>query len=66
LRLKGLKYSATLVKIRVRADRVAERGFDVEIEVDGNVSGENIPRMIEPGAQVLLPRSRVAWPFFRT
>jgi ribulose-phosphate 3-epimerase len=44
----------TLAKIRALADTVAERGLDVEIEVDGNVSWENIPRMVAAGAQVLV------------
>lgn len=43
-----------LAKIRALADTVAERGLDVEIEVDGNVSWENIPRMVAAGAQVLV------------
>ena len=44
----------TLAKIRELADLVAERGLDVEIEVDGNVSWENIPRMVQAGGQVLV------------
>ena len=43
-----------LAKIRALADLVAERGLDVEIEVDGNVSWQNIPRMVQAGAQVLV------------
>lgn len=48
---------STLAKIRVLSDTLAERGLDVEIEVDGNVSWENIPRMIQAGAQVLVAGS---------
>jgi ribulose-phosphate 3-epimerase len=44
----------TLAKIRALADTVVGRGLDVEIEVDGNVSWENIPRMVAAGAQVLV------------
>lgn len=44
----------TLAKIRELADLVSARGLDVEIEVDGNVSWENIPRMVEAGGQVLV------------
>jgi len=46
-----------LAKIRELADLVAEEGLEVEIEVDGNVSWENIPRMIGAGAQVLVAGS---------
>jgi ribulose-phosphate 3-epimerase len=47
----------TLAKVRELADLVTERGLDVEIEVDGNVSWENIPRMVQAGAQVLVAGS---------
>ncbi len=36
-----------LDKIRALADLVHARGLDIQIEVDGNVSWENIPRMVE-------------------
>jgi pentose-5-phosphate-3-epimerase len=36
---------------------VKARGLDVEIEVDGNVSWDNIPRMVQAGAQVLVAGS---------
>jgi ribulose-phosphate 3-epimerase len=48
---------STLAKVRELADLVAARGLDVEIEVDGNVSWENIPRMVEAGARVLVAGS---------
>jgi len=48
---------STLVKVRELADMVSSRGLDVEIEVDGNVSWENIPRMVEAGARVLVAGS---------
>jgi ribulose-phosphate 3-epimerase len=47
----------TLQKVRALADLAAERGLSIEIEVDGNVSWENIPRMVEAGAQVLVAGS---------
>ncbi len=47
----------TIRKIRDLSDLVAQRGLDVEIEVDGNVSWENIPRMVEAGAGVLVAGS---------
>jgi ribulose-phosphate 3-epimerase len=47
----------TLPKIRQLADLAAARGYDIEIEVDGNVSWQNIPRMVEKGAQVLVAGS---------
>jgi ribulose-phosphate 3-epimerase len=46
-----------LAKVRELADLVKARGLEVEIEVDGNVSWENIPRMVQAGAQVLVAGS---------
>jgi ribulose-phosphate 3-epimerase len=44
----------TLEKIGA-LDRLArDRGWDLEIEVDGNVSWQNIPRMVQAGARVLV------------
>jgi ribulose-phosphate 3-epimerase len=43
-----------LAKVRALADLVSEMGLAIEIEVDGNVSWENIPRMLAAGAQVLV------------
>jgi ribulose-phosphate 3-epimerase len=43
-----------LAKLQELADLVKARGLDVEIEVDGNVSWENIPRMVQSGARVLV------------
>ena len=47
----------TLRKIRELSDLVAERSLPIEIEVDGNVSWENIPRMVDAGADVLVAGS---------
>ena len=47
----------TLPKIREIADMAAARGWSVDIEVDGNVSWRNIPRMLEAGATVLVAGS---------
>ena len=47
----------TLAKVRALRDLVSARALDIEIEVDGNVSWENIPKMIEAGAQVLVAGS---------
>jgi ribulose-phosphate 3-epimerase len=44
----------TLPKIRRIAEMAAAEGRDLEIEVDGNVSWANIPRMLEAGAGVLV------------
>lgn len=44
----------TLDKIRALADVVHTRGLDIQIEVDGNVSWANIPRMVEAGADLLV------------
>ncbi len=47
----------TLDKVRDLARLVQERGWEIEIEVDGNVSWENIPRMVDAGARVLVAGS---------
>ena len=44
----------TLPKIAETAKLIAERSLPVSIEVDGNVSWENIPSMVGAGAQVLV------------
>ena len=41
-------------KIEEAASYAAESRRDLEIEVDGNVSWENIPRMVERGARTLV------------
>jgi ribulose-phosphate 3-epimerase len=46
-----------LPKIRQVADMVARGGYPVEVEVDGNVSWENVPLMVEAGAEVLVAGS---------
>ena len=47
----------TLAKVHALRDLVAALALDIEIEVDGNVSWENIPKMIDAGAQVLVAGS---------
>ena len=47
----------TLRKIRELSDLVAEQGLPIEIEVDGNVSWENVPKMVDAGAEVLVAGS---------
>ena len=44
----------TIAKIRALSGLVVERGWDIEIEVDGNASWENIHGMVEAGAEVLV------------
>jgi ribulose-phosphate 3-epimerase len=44
----------SLDKMREIAEFCVKEGYPVEIEVDGNVSWENIPRMIEAGAETLV------------
>jgi ribulose-phosphate 3-epimerase len=44
----------TLTKLREIADLAAAEGWDLELEVDGNVSWQNIPRMLAAGATVLV------------
>ena len=43
-----------LDKLRALAGLVRARGLDIQVEVDGNVSWENIPRMIDAGADLLV------------
>ncbi len=45
---------SALGKVKDLADLVSAEKWDLEIEVDGNVSWENIPRMIEAGGEVLV------------
>jgi ribulose-phosphate 3-epimerase len=49
--------SRTLSKVRQIADLAATEDRDLEIEVDGNVSWQNIPRMLDAGATVLVAGS---------
>jgi pentose-5-phosphate-3-epimerase len=44
----------TIDKIRQLSELIASEGLDIEIEVDGNVSWQNIPLMIEAGARILV------------
>ncbi len=41
-------------KIAEMRRRIDELGLDIEIEVDGNVGGENLSRMIDAGADILV------------
>jgi ribulose-phosphate 3-epimerase len=41
-------------KVQVLARHVREKGLDITVEVDGNVSWENIPRMVAAGAELLV------------
>jgi ribulose-phosphate 3-epimerase len=47
----------TLEKIQDLAAYCRSRGYDPEIEVDGNVSWENIPKMVRAGATTLVAGS---------
>ncbi len=44
----------TLRKIEALREMLEKRGLSPELEVDGNVSDENIPKMISAGADVLV------------
>jgi ribulose-phosphate 3-epimerase len=44
----------SIAKIRALSVLVAERCWNIEIKVDGNVSWENIPKMVDAGAEVLV------------
>jgi ribulose-phosphate 3-epimerase len=50
---------ATLAKISALRQRIAERGLDVEIEVDGGVKADNIGRIAAAGADVFVAGSAV-------
>jgi ribulose-phosphate 3-epimerase len=43
-----------LEKLRALAAKVRESGREILVEVDGNVSWENIPKMVAAGAEVLV------------
>lgn len=45
---------ATLGKISDLRQMLDEKGLDINIEVDGNVSFENIPKMVKAGATMLV------------
>ena len=47
----------TLDSLRISRELRAKRGLDYRIEVDGNVSWDNIPKMIAAGADVLVAGS---------
>jgi ribulose-phosphate 3-epimerase len=44
----------TIEKIRELSILISREGLPIEIEVDGNVSWENIPIMVEAGADILV------------
>ena len=44
-------------KIKELAGTLTEERLEIEIEVDGNVSWQNTPRMVEAGAQILVAGS---------
>ena len=44
----------TLDKIRELRNLADEKGYDLDIEVDGNVSWQHIPAMVEAGADILV------------
>ena len=46
-----------LPKIKELAGYISGQGLQIEIEVDGNVSWQNIPDMLEAGADVLVAGS---------
>ena len=41
-------------KLRETVDYIRSNGYELEIEVDGNVSWENLPKMRDAGAQVFV------------
>jgi ribulose-phosphate 3-epimerase len=46
-----------LAKVRELSRLIEEKGWDIEVEVDGNVSWENVPVMLDAGATVLVAGS---------
>ena len=47
----------SLVKMKELSNYILEKGLRLELEVDGNVSWENIPRMFASGARVFVAGS---------
>ena len=43
-----------LDKLSSAADMISQKGYAIELQVDGNVSWDNIPTMLEAGAQVFV------------
>jgi ribulose-phosphate 3-epimerase len=44
----------TIEKVEEASSYIRDRGLDLELEVDGNVSWENVPRMLVAGAEVFV------------
>jgi ribulose-phosphate 3-epimerase len=46
-------------KVRALRKEIEARGLSVHIEVDGGITGENAPRVVEAGADILVAGSSV-------
>jgi len=56
--LRSLQLIQNMIEKVVHLSRViAEEGLQIRIEVDGNASWQNIPRLVEAGAQILVAGS---------
>ncbi|MDO4633416.1 MAG: ribulose-phosphate 3-epimerase [Eubacteriales bacterium] len=56
----GQKFiESTLNKIRTLRSMIEERGLDIDIEVDGGINEETLPRVLEAGANVFVAGSAV-------
>ena len=44
----------SIEKIKEAAEYLSIKGYDIQIEVDGNVSWENLPRMLKAGGEVFV------------
>jgi ribulose-phosphate 3-epimerase len=47
-------FEPALKKLREVSEYIEKNGFGIEVEVDGNVSWKNLPRMIKAGANVFV------------
>ncbi|MBD5552358.1 MAG: ribulose-phosphate 3-epimerase [Lachnospiraceae bacterium] len=48
-------------KIKTLRNRIAERGLDTDIEVDGGIKASNTKKALEAGANILVAGSAVFW-----
>lgn len=49
----------TVQKVRVLKDYMNEKGYDVDIQVDGGITTENLPEVVRAGANVIVAGSAI-------
>ena len=52
--MKGSLVPGGIEKLRETVEYIRSNGYELEIEVDGNVSWKNLPKMRDAGAQVFV------------